>query len=315
MGRHGENIRKRKDGRWEARIISEYDLNGKARYRSFYGKTYLEAKGKRNEYMKISLETQSDREKGIPANTKITVKQMMREWLEFRREYVKESTFAHYTNLIERHIIPSLGDICLSSLTSDVINEFLKRELRCGRMDGKGGLSPKTVSDIRSVLMLGLEYAEQQQYPCAVKSKIFSPRQCRRIKKILTREEQSKLENFLYANPDSAALGVLTALYSGLRIGELCALQWGDIHFTSGTVQVSKTIIRIQNVDAENENEKKTRILISHPKTENSNRFIPLPSFMIDFLKEYRRGTEIFLITGTKAYMEPRIYLGKYKEI
>lgn len=315
MGKHGENIRKRKDGRWEARIIATYDLLGKAKYRSFYGKTYLEAKEKRNNYIRDGFRNQYNKDYVPLNNKKITVRQVMYEWMAFRKDSVKESTFAHYTNLLERHILPTLGNIYMSVLTAEMINTFLKEQLNSGRADGKGGLSPKTVSDIRSVLLLGLEYARQHQYPCLVKSKIFLPKSCKSSKTILTRNEQSKLENFLYQHPEPVALGILTTLYSGLRIGELCALQWSDIHHADGIVQISKTIIRIQNVEQNDENEKKTRLLISHPKTESSNRFVPLPSFIVDFLEKHRRGEEMFLITGTKYPMEPRVYLNKYKQI
>ena len=280
MGKHGENIRKRKDGRWEARIISAYDLCGKAVYRSFYGKTYLEAKEKRNNYLRNSPGNRRDIYAYPPNHMKITVKQVMCEWMEFRKDSVKESTFAHYANLLERHIFPALGNVYLSALTEEMINTFLKEQLNSGRTDGKGGLSSKTVSDIRSVLLLGLEYARQQQFPCPVKSKIFSPKSSKPSKRILTRTEQSKFENYLFQHPEPAELGVLTELYGGLRIGEVCALQWGDIKRAEGTVHITKTMIRIQDVEQRNEDGKKTRILISHPKTENSNRFVPLPSFI-----------------------------------
>lgn len=315
MGKHGENIRKRKDGRWEARIISAYDLCGKAVYRSFYGKTYLEAKEKRNNYLRNSPGNRRDIYASPPNHMKITVKQVMCEWMEFRKESVKESTFAHYANLLERHILPALGNVYLSALTEEMINAFLKEQLNSGRTDGKGGLSSKTVSDIRSVLLLGLEYARQQQYPCPAKSKIFSPKSSIPSKRILTRAEQSKFENYLFQHPEPAELGVLTALYGGLRIGEVCALQWGDIKRAEGTVHITKTMIRIQDVEQRNEDGKKTRILISHPKTENSNRFVPLPSFIAEFLEEHRREADAFLITGTKCPMEPRVYLNKYKKI
>lgn len=315
MGKHGENIRKRKDGRWEARLISAYDLCGKAVYRSFYGKTYLEAKEKRNNYLRNSSENRRGIDTSPPNSLKITVKQAMGEWMEFRKDSVKESTFAHYTNLLDRHIFPALGSVYLSALTEDMINAFLKEQLNAGRIDGKGGLSSKTVSDIRSVLLLGLEYARQQRYPCPEKSKIFSPRSCTPSKRILTRAEQSKLENYLFQHPEPAELGVLTALYSGLRIGEVCALQWGDIKRTEGTLQIDKTMNRIQNVAHHDEGGKKTRILISHPKTESSSRFVPLPSFITGLLDECRRETDMFLITGTRCPMEPRVYLDKYKKI
>ena len=313
MGKHGENIRKRKDGRWEARLISEYDGTGKAKYRSFYGKTYMEAKEKRNAYLRSGAEAQYQQKVNSMDKRKILVSQIMMEWLDSRRDAVKESTYAHYKNLAGTHILPKLGRIPLGSLTPENINQFLKVLLSSGRIDGKGGLSPKTVADIRSVLLLALEYARSSQYPCPDLGKIFSPHVTRPEMKVLTLEQQEKLENYLFRNPGPMELGILITLYGGLRIGELCALQWRDIHFESGTLQVSKTILRIQKEDRDKG--KKTQVLISRPKTDSSNRLIPLPGFLLEFLRNFRQESELYLITGTKFYLEPRMCLEKYKKI
>lgn len=312
MGKRGENIRKRKDGRWEARLITAYDIDGKAKYRSFYGRTYREAKEKRNQYQIH----QSNHQQNLPSlksYQKITVKQLMQEWLFLKKDSIKDSTYAHYQYLLEKHIFPQLGEVYLLSLTTEMINEFLKEKLCAGRIDGKGGLSSKTVSDIRSIILLGLEYAEQQKYPCAAKSKIFSPRTHKPAIKVLSKEEQCRLELFLCQHPEPLELGILITLYGGLRIGELCALQWADILYENGTIRVNKTMLRIQNTG--NESEKKTRILIHSPKTESSDRFVPLPSFILNFIEKYRRGSGDFLLTGSKCYMEPRMCLWKYKQI
>ena len=313
MGKHGENIRKRKDGRWEARLISEYDKTGKAKYRSFYGKTYLEAKEKRISYLRSGAEAQSQQKANKTDKRKVLVSQIMAEWLDSRKDSVKESTYAHYKNLADTHILPKLGCIPLAALTSENINQFLKELLSSGRIDGKGGLSSKTVADIRSVLLLALEYARSKQYPCPDLDKIFSPHVSRPEMKVLTLEQQEKLENYLFRHPGPMELGILITLYGGLRIGELCALQWRDIHFESGTLQVSKTILRIQKEDRDKE--KKTQVLVSRPKTDSSNRLIPLPGFLLEFLRNFRQGSEVYLITGTKFYLEPRMCLEKYKKI
>lgn len=223
MGRRGENIRKRKDGRWEARIICSYDAAGKARYHSLYGKTYAEVKLKRKDF----TETQDKIDTGYQPDTKITVTQVLCEWLVSRKDSVKQSTYANYANLLKRHIVPSLGDYEVSRLTADIVNQFLREKLYCGRLDGTGGLSPKTVADIRSVLLLGLEYGKEQKYPCAIDKKIFCPRNYQPQMRILTMEEQSRLEKVIFENPQPLELGVILALYSGLRIGEVCALRWG----------------------------------------------------------------------------------------
>lgn len=313
MCKHGENIRKRKDGRWEARLISEYDGTGKAKYRSFYGKTYLEAKEKRISYLRNGAEAQHQQKINITDKSKILVSYIMIKWLDSRKDSVKESTYAHYKNLAETHILPGLGRIPLVALTLENINQFLKELLSSGRVDGKGGLSPKTVADIRSVLLLALEYARSKQYPCPDLDKIFSPHVSRPEMKVLTLEQQEKLENYLFQHPGPMELGILITLYGGLRIGELCALQWRDIHFESGTLQVSKTILRIQKEDRDKE--KKTQVLISRPKTDSSNRLIPLPGFLLEFLRNFRQESESYLLTGTKFYLEPRMCLEKYKKI
>ena len=82
MGRRGENIRKRKDGRWEARVIYTHDLSGKAKYRSFYGRTYLEAKKKKNEFIQNHLNPDHVSNGRNQAEFKITLKQLMEEWME-----------------------------------------------------------------------------------------------------------------------------------------------------------------------------------------------------------------------------------------
>lgn len=313
MGRRGENIRKRKDGRWEARFISRYDLEGKAVYRSVYGKTYLEAKEKRNAL--IGKETGGS-DTGTSAYRelkKITVGQLLEEWLNWKKDMVKESTFVRYNSLINKHILPELGSYYLSSLTVEVVNAFLRGKLRGGKPEGKNGLSAKTVLDIRSVLILSFEYARQQKYPCLVAGKLFSPRNQQPAIQVLTREEQEKLEEILFDDPQPIELGILIALYGGLRVGEICALQWEDIQLENGIVRVSKTMMRIPDLDSDST--RKTKILIDCPKTESSNRIIPLPTFLVAFLSEYRREGDAYILTGTKSWMEPRLCQRRYKKV
>lgn len=313
MGRHGENIRKRKDGRWEARVIYTYHPDGKAKYHSIYGKSYLEVKEKRSAYTETNAKFCISKSETYQNKKKITFGQVMNEWLESKKDFVKESTLAHYTSLLNRHILPKLGEYYLSALSSEVINSFLREKLCSGRTDGKGGLSPKTVSDIRSILLLGLEYAKEQDYPCPILNKIFCPKSKQPHIQVMTRAEQAKLEEFLFAHPEPLELGILIALYGGLRIGEICALQWKDFHFDSGTIHVTKTMLRIQDITPNCQ--KKTKIIISHPKTEHSNRIIPMPSFLILFLKKYKMKPDVYILTGNQSFLEPRMCLDKYKQI
>lgn len=312
MGRHGENIRKRSDGRWEARMISGYDLNGKARYHSIYGKTYSEVKAKKNEWLRTVDYSKPAPISGLSLQ-KITVTQLLQEWLEFKKDTVKESTYAHYYRLIENHILPTFGNYYISALQADQINAFLKTKLHNGKLTDNSPLSPKTVSDIRSILMQGIAYARQQKYPCGIEGQIFYPRQVSTPIKVLPLEEQHSLERILYHNTTPYKLGLLLTLYCGLRIGELCALQWKDIHLDDGTILISKTLLRIQDTNPFSAS--KTKVIITQPKTLTSARTIPLPSFLIRLLAEYQASPECYLLSGTPKPTEPRSCLAKFKRL
>nr|WP_300304597.1 site-specific integrase [uncultured Anaerostipes sp.] len=312
MARRGENIYKRKDGRWEARIIFDYTSEGKACYRYLYGKTYQEAKNKKN---KLLAELQnSTMTRNFQRNyLKITLDEVMQECFESRKDSLKESTYMTYVCLYERHLKPDLGSCRMTALTTDRIDAYLKEKLKSGRLDHKGGLSPKTVADIRSILLMALKFARKKKYPCADSGDIFYPSMHSQGIQVLSKLEQQKLEETVFAANDSLSSGILLALYSGLRIGEICALQWKDINFEEQNLLISKTIIRIRNLDSDSK--RKTKVIIDRPKTDTSIRTIPLPAFLIEYLETFRKEDNTYLLTGTTHFMEPRIYLRKYKQI
>ncbi len=108
-------------------------------------------------------------------------------------------------------------------------------------------------------------------------------------------------------------LGIFISLYTGLRIGEICGLQWGDIHFDNGTLTVQRTVMRIQNTEPGSKN--KTRLVICRPKTDCSNRTIPLPGFLLDILKAQRKAPDIYLTSGERTVQEPRCFYAAYKRL
>ncbi len=102
-------------------------------------------------------------------------------------------------------------------------------------------------------------------------------------------------------------------LYGGLQLGRCAPLQWGDISLESGTIRIHKTMLRIQDLTPDAR--RKTKVLIDCPPKQSSNRVIPMPSFLMAFLKPHRMAKDVYLLTGKRAYMEPRICLEKYKRL
>lgn len=146
MSKRGENIRKRNDGRWEARVLCKYS-NGKVYYHSVYGKSYKEVKKKKDEFIKGETSLK------VSQNNKsyISFEQLLIMWLKNKDFNQKKSTQLKYKNIIELHIIPELGNMDITQIDDVLINQFLISKRENGRLDGKGGLSNSYVKSIGSL--------------------------------------------------------------------------------------------------------------------------------------------------------------------
>jgi Site-specific recombinase XerD len=306
MPRHGENIYKRQDGRWEGRYIQCYEINGKAKYLSIYGKTHKEVKA----LLKIR-ETNVSFQKQTSVTT---MEHLCLEWLNYMKIGIKESTYARYYDLILKHIVPVLSDVKISRLSNNHINTFIKEKSLYGRLDRKGGLSSKTIYDLLSLLKQIIRYAEKKFYISNFDYDIVSPKQQQQELSVLSLLEQKKLVAYIKKDINLCTAGILLSLYTGIRLGELCALQWHDINLESGIIRISKTIQRIKNVDINSK--QKTKIIIGKPKSQKSIRTIPLPDFLIEclllFREKYKSGH--YLLSGQSKYVEPRIFQTKFKK-
>lgn len=129
--------------------------------------------------------------------------------------------------------------------------------------------------------------------------------------KILSKSEQNKLENYLKNNKSLTSLSIYLSLYLGLRIGEICALRWSDIDFKKRIVTVNKTV---QRISCKNGN-KKTKIIITKPKTKNSIREIPIPKFLLDIFKKFKNDNDIYVISGKSKPIEPRTLQYRFAKI
>lgn len=320
MPRKGENIYKRKDGRWEGRYIRSRDqLSGAIQYGYIYGKTYSDVKKRK---------ASAEREKYKPINRHMTIAECMEEYLQEKASdpNLHRSTLERYRQAVQTHILPSLGSVKLQRLDERVLAGFRREKLEHGRLDGTGGLSPASVRTLLTLLNAMQRYAHAHGYLSAVSAaQVNRPRGNRNERlRILSRKEQASIEQHLLdcmrKNQRKAGvyLGILTALYTGLRVGELSALQWRDIDFEQGCIYVQRTLQRLYSEDSP----AKTELYISRPKSAASQRSVPLVSGLAAILEQYRNALPkewqeskrpVFSVDG--RYCEPRLFQLRFKSL
>lgn len=310
MPRKGENIYKRKDGRWEGRYIKSRTMQGKAIYGFVYAKSYREVRKKlyeqKQKYIQGSLfVTSKTRE------DELLFEEIALRWIQKNKYRLKESTIVKYENLLKSYIFPVMREKRIDEITNAFLERICEQLLLYGG-EKKQGLSVKTVSDVFSLLRNILsDYSEFQ-------SIYFQNINIKRIKPsfkeipILSQTEQKKLCKYLYENLDERNMGILLCLFSGIRIGEICALKWADISLEEQIMCVNKTMQRLQRKNKE----RKTEIIISPPKSECSIRQIPLSSELIQMLQNMKKEGECYVLTGKKKkYLEPRTMQNYFKTV
>lgn len=301
MSRRGENIHKRKDGRWEGRYIKNYDINGKAQYGSVYSKSYLEVKKKLNEK---KYETTKNI---LPSKDRYTsLREVLYLWLDNNRVSLREQTFSKYKRLIETHIVPVIGSVNIKSITSTYINKFLYEKTENGRLDGSGGLSPSYIKTLSFILNSSLKFAAQEGLCNFIAGSIITPPNKPRKLDVLSVNEQMILEHYIFNNLNEKNIGILLSLYAGLRIGEVCALKWSDINFGEKTIHIKDTVSRIATV-TEEFTQTKTKLQINDAKTYSSNRIIPIPEILYNLLLQSKNTESEFVLKGSSyPYTDPR---------
>lgn len=296
MARRGENIYKRKDGRWEGRYKSGVRADGTAKYSSIYGKTYAEVKAALSEKrVKTAVSA-------VPKN--LTLNNLFAMWFTDIRLKVKESTYMNYQMKYEKHISSSLGKTLYERLTVEKLNDFVQAKL-------SSGLSAKYTADIMAVIKSVCRSAKKR-FGYEDKSVFMViPKDKAKEKELLDKTEQTRLNNYLIANPTPSNVGILLSAATGIRIGELCALKWENINLEKRILTVSNTVQRIKNIDGETA----TKVVVTSPKSSSSIREIPLPEFIIPLLSKFKANNSCYLLSGTGRIVEPRVMQYRFKHI
>lgn len=305
MPKKGENIRRRKDGRWEGRYMKSRGADGRAVYGYVYAKSYAEVKTAKKE-----AETNAEHRRE-PEPTPFILTDYCQGWLESVRPRVRESTYSKYHRVYTKYIEGYFRRLATQRITDKLIADYTDYLLKQGGSQGRP-LSPKTVGDILLVLRQLLLYCDKKG-ALRYKGHMKLPRQRQSRILVFAPHEQEVLEQRLLSEENSVYMGILLDLYTGLRIGELCALRWEDVDFINRNMRVSRTVSRIQDVNRSAG--AKTKVVIEKPKTRHSTRIIPLSSFLFEYLQKYRKQGSDYILTGEPFLMEPRRLFGAYKRL
>lgn len=308
MARHGENIYKRKDKRWEARVRVGSDENGRTLYKSIYGTSYMDCKKK----IKTLLTVQED--DSPPNPTFKGFGKISREWQQSIKPLVKESTYSAYTYILDHYIKKYFFQRDMRDITSDIVEHFVHTLLQSGVKKGRSGLSVRTVNNVLSVLRSIFRFAEKQYAIKNPAKELRTPPEKPIQDQVLTLSEWEALSRGMELGGNTTEIAIAIAMYTGMRIGELCALQVGDIDLKEKVIHVRRTVQRIR--DAENPDGRRTRVITDVPKSYNSLRNIPIPEVLYERLERLCTGKKedvyLFGIDGERA-LEPRTLQYRYR--
>lgn len=271
-GKGEGSIYKRKDGRYEGSVTIGYNANGNPKRKRVYGKTRTEVQEKLN---KIIYEINTGT---FIEPTKITLGEWLQEWLKGRKPHLEESTWTSYEIMIRRHINPVLGNTKLKNLQPHHLRSLYNEKLENGRVDGKGGLSPRAVHYIHSIINAALKQAiKERLINFNVAEVVELPKMKKHEMRPLNDEE---IDIFLdEASKTRHYTAYMLELGSGLRRGELLGLKWQNVNLEEGKITVLEQLVR----------SKEKGLIIKNLKTKSSRRTIPLPSDVAKQLKVYRK--------------------------
>ena len=212
-------------------------------------------------------------------------KEWLLNWLEnYVRPSAKQRTYTRYKEIVEQHVITQLGELDLSEITPYVLQRYVAELSRSGNLRTGKGLSANSLNSIITVIQNTLKTA----YSLGITSeytadKIKRPRVTEKKVECFSKGEQKKIEQYILNNGNTRFFGVVLCLYTGLRIGELLALEWSDVDLCKGEILVNKTCYY-----GKDENGIFGRIT-DIPKTQSSIRTIPIPKQLIPYLREVKK--------------------------
>lgn len=243
--------------------------------------------------------------KNIQKEQSVLYTEILDDWLAEKRLKVKPSTYEKYLYEADTRLRPNLGHIPLSELTLNRIEEYLLSL----QSDGKG-LAPKTVSDILVIIKDTFNFMKSREIAAVCELKRLKIRIPQKEMRVFSLEEQEKLVSFLMKDLDISKCGILLSLYTGIRLGELCALKWENVSAEKRSIKIKGTVQRLRTNNGKN----KTGLFLTEPKSDTSSRESPLPTFLSELLFQFRSESENFILSESSEHLpDPRTVQYKFK--
>lgn len=233
----------------------------------------------------------------------LTFKELSEKWCDVKRPIVKHSTMCAYALALQTHILPEFSTS--TTISESDVQLFVIR--KCS-----SGLAKKTVRDVVAVLKSVVKYGGKHNlFPYEEWDIQYPTEKHFRHLPVLPICHQKRLMNYLTENPNRKNIGVLLALCTGMRIGEICALRWNDVDLEQRIITVRETVSRVYNCKI-----KKTERIQSSPKTENAYREIPICRQLLRSLKMVQKEADTPFVVGvSERSQEPRSYRDYYNRL
>ena len=244
----------------------------------------------------------------------MTVNELFNEWLEcYQKDQIKVQTYVRYKSLYNINIESFIG--------TRNIEEITRREMQMVLNQIKTKKSKRTGKELSCVSVNMCLIVLNMMFDYAVDFELLQANPCERVRSVPSKtkkkvfafsiEEQIKIENYIENIHNDEYFGIILDLYTGLRIGELLALEWDDIDFDNGLMYINKTVYTTLNEDGEWETVTDT------PKSKTSNREIPLPDWIIKRLKKIKENSKGKYVVSRNdgSVISAKLYRWRYNQM
>jgi len=238
----------------------------------------------------------------LESNREISFKEVSNEWLQVKKLSIKNSSYEKYENIVLTHLDKNFGELNIHQINEKMIFSYFQERIKIK------DYSTSTLKGIRYVLKAILDYAQFKYHIATINFSFIKLGKSNNGYKPLTIEQKEALENYCFNHLDNKSLMILLSLYGGFRVGEVAGLKWEDIDFETGIVSVNRTIERLKNND---NNSTKTQLMELEPKTSTSKRLVPLPDFIMNYVKSYYKlmcpkEQSYYIYTNSEKISDPR---------